>query len=77
MAVRAYVLVNTALGKVEDVVKRLSGIEGIKSADCVTGPYDVIACIEAEDYKALIKLVPEKIHKVEGITRTLTCIATG
>jgi len=77
MAVTAYVLVNTALGKVEDVVKTLSGIEGVRSADSVTGPYDVIACIEAENYEALIKLVPEKIHKVEGITKTLTCIVAG
>ena len=61
MAARAYVLVNTDLGKVEDVAKTLSGIEGVKSADSITGPYDVIACIEAEDYEALVKLVPEKI----------------
>lgn len=77
MAVKAYVLLNTDLGKVEDVVKAVSDIQGVKSADSVTGPYDVIACIEAENYEALMELVPEKIHKVEGITKTLTCIATG
>jgi len=77
MAARAYILVNISVGRVEDVVKALSGIEGVRSADSITGPYDVIACIEAENYEALIKFVPERIHKVEGITKTLTCIATG
>lgn len=72
---KAYVLVQTAVGKTGDVAKALRGEEGIKSADGVTGPYDVIAVVEATDLKAIGELVTKKIHPVEGVQRTLTCLA--
>ena len=75
MAVRAYLLVNAEAGKVEDVVKTLPGIEGVKSVDSVTGPYDAIAIVEADTYEALLGLVPAKIHGLSGIAKTLTCLA--
>lgn len=43
------------------------------SAEDVTGPYDVIARVEAGTVDELGKLVIAKIQDVEGITRTLTC----
>ena len=39
----------------------------------VTGPYDVIAKIEADSVDDIGKLVVSKVQAVEGITRTLTC----
>lgn len=77
MRVRAYVLINTAIGKAREVATKIRPTEGVKSADSVTGPYDVIVQIEADNYEALMKLVPEKIHTVEGITKTVTCIAAS
>jgi hypothetical protein len=38
----------------------------------VTGPYDVVARVEAASIDALGRLVVSKIQTVEGITRTLT-----
>ncbi len=71
---RAYILVQTALGKPGEVVKALRGAEGVKAADVVTGPHDVIAVVEASDVKAIGDLVTEKIHTIEGVERTLTCV---
>jgi DNA-binding Lrp family transcriptional regulator len=45
----------------------------VRSADIVTGPYDVVVRVEAASIDALGRLVVSKIQAVEGITRTLTC----
>jgi len=47
----------------------------VKSVDPVTGPYDVIAIIEAESLNDIGDLVTGKIHPVPGISRTVTCLA--
>jgi DNA-binding Lrp family transcriptional regulator len=72
---KAYVLVETAVGKTKDVVNALKLVEGVKTADPVTGPYDVIALIEQADINAIGNLVTGKIHPVNGVLRTVTCIA--
>ena len=48
-------------------------IEGVQSADDVTGPYDVVVKVSAEDVDQLGKLVVARVQAVEGITRTITC----
>jgi DNA-binding Lrp family transcriptional regulator len=71
--VQAYVLIQTEVGKAAQVADEVRKIQGVESADDVTGPYDVIARVEADDVDQLGKLVVARIQGVEGITRTLTC----
>ena len=73
MTVRAYVLIQTEVGKAAAVASRIGALEGIVSADDVTGPYDVIATAEAGSVDDLGKMVVSKVQMIEGITRTLTC----
>ena len=73
MAVTAYLLIQTEVGKAAYVVEAIREIDGVVSADDVTGPYDVIVVTEAESIDDLGKLVVSKIQAVDGITRTLTC----
>ncbi len=70
---RAFVLIQTEVGKAAQVAQDVKQIEGVTAADDVTGPYDVIVQAEAETLDDLGKLVVSKIQLVEGITRTLTC----
>jgi DNA-binding Lrp family transcriptional regulator len=70
--VRAYVLIQTAVNA-GHVAKEIRDIEGVESADDVSGPYDVIVRTSAADMDALGKMVVAKIQGVDGITRTLTC----
>jgi DNA-binding Lrp family transcriptional regulator len=70
---RAFVLIQTEVGKAAQVAQDVKQIEGVTSADDVTGPYDVIVQAEATTLDDLGKLVVSKIQLVEGITRTLTC----
>jgi DNA-binding Lrp family transcriptional regulator len=73
MAVQAYILIQTEVGKAAAVAKAISNLDGVANAEDVTGPYDVIVRAEARNVDDLGKLVVAKIQGVEGITRTLTC----
>ena len=73
MAVQAYILIQTEVGKAAAVAKAISDLTGVAQAEDVTGPYDVIVRAEAKNVDELGKLVVAKIQGVEGITRTLTC----
>ena len=71
--VEAYVLIQAGVGMAEQVWKDVGKIGGVRLANVVTGPYDVIARVESANIDALGKLVVSTIQGVEGITRTLTC----
>ena len=73
LAVSAFVLIQTEVGKAAQVASEVRKIDGVKSADDVTGPYDVIVNAEAESVDELGKMVVSRVQLVEGITRTLTC----
>ena len=75
MAAKAFVLIETAVGKNKDVVAALKQLEGVKSVDIVTGPYDIIVIIERETLNDIGDLVTGKIHPIAGISRTVTCLA--
>ncbi|MCS7206401.1 MAG: Lrp/AsnC ligand binding domain-containing protein [Dehalococcoidia bacterium] len=72
---KAYILIETAVGKTRDVVQALRTISGMRSVDAVTGPYDVIAVLEADDLNTIGQTVTEKIHTVSGVLRTVTCLS--
>jgi DNA-binding Lrp family transcriptional regulator len=71
--VEAYVLVQTEVGAAADVSDEVGALGGVVSAEATTGPYDVIARVQADSVDALGRLVVSRIHLVEGVTRTLTC----
>jgi DNA-binding Lrp family transcriptional regulator len=77
MATRAYLLVETAVGKTRDVAITLRNLENIESVDVVTGPYDIIAVVSAEDMSVVGNVVTDNIHTVTGVVRTVTCVAVG
>ncbi|CAN7307829.1 MULTISPECIES: Lrp/AsnC family transcriptional regulator [Intrasporangiaceae] len=71
--VQAYILIQTEVGKAASVAEAIAGISGVTLAEDVTGPYDVIARVEASNVDDLGRLVIAKLQDVPGITRTLTC----
>lgn len=71
--VQAYILIQTEVGRAASVASAISALDGVTSAEDVTGPYDVIARVESASVDDLGKLVIAKIQDVQGITRTLTC----
>jgi DNA-binding Lrp family transcriptional regulator len=75
MAVTAFVLVTTSVGRTKQVLQGLRKIDGVKSADAVMGPYDVIAVVEADSLESIGKIITLHFHKVDGLERTTTCQA--
>jgi DNA-binding Lrp family transcriptional regulator len=73
MAVSAYILIQTEVGKASNVVEEIRRLDGIVEADDVTGPYDVIVKAKADTMDELGKMVVSQVQLVEGLTRTLTC----
>ena len=73
--VRAYVLISAHPGHALDVVRSLGQVSGIIQADAITGEYDVIAQIEAEDIGGIGQLIVEKVQTADGVFKTVTCLA--
>src|SRR5258708_33572031 len=73
LAVTAYVLIQTEVGKAAQVAEEVVKIDGVVSAEDVTGPYDVIVRAEAGSVDELGKMVVSKVQLIDGITRPLTC----
>ena len=75
MVAKAFILIETNVGKINEVVAKISQLAGVKSADPVTGPYDVIAVVEAESLNDVGVLITLTIPSIAGISRTVTCLA--
>ena len=77
MPTKAYILIETAVGKSRDVTETLRSLARIQTVDAVTGPYDIIAVVAAEDLNAVGDMVTSQIHTISGIVRTVTCLSVG
>jgi len=75
VAAKAYVLIETAVGRTKEVATAIEKLGGVKSVDPVTGPYDIIAIVEAESLNDIGDVVTRMIHPIVGISRTVTCLA--
>ncbi len=72
MAVSAYILIQTEVGKAASVATEVRGIPGVIAADDVTGPYDVVVRVEAASMDELGRLVVSRVQMLQGITKTTT-----
>ncbi len=77
MATRAFILIETQVGRSQEVARALRALDGVTSVDVVTGTFDVIALAQAANMSALAELVTGSIQGVRGVQRTITCVAAG
>lgn len=75
MAMRVFFLIETEGGRVKEVVSALEQLQGVKSADQVTGPYDVITVIEGANQNDIGELITSKIKPIPYISRLVTCMS--
>jgi DNA-binding Lrp family transcriptional regulator len=75
MTAKAFILIETAVGKNKEIVSAIKLFKGVTGVDYVTGPYDIIAIVEADNLNEIGDLVTQKIHPISGITRTTTCLS--
>ena len=76
MATKAYILIETAVGKSREVAGNLRGITGMQAVDAVTGPYDIIVLLESDDLDTLGQAITGGIQRVDGVLRTNTCLVS-
>jgi DNA-binding Lrp family transcriptional regulator len=76
MAVEAYILVQTEVGRAAGVTTSARALPGVTEAHELMGSYDVIIKASVADLNDLGPLVVSKIQMIQGITRTITCPIT-
>ena len=74
MAISAFVLIDVTGNHTKSAYKTLTRIQGVKSLHAVTGPFDLIAQVEAETIEELNDIVLSRIRGVDGITKTSTAL---
>jgi DNA-binding Lrp family transcriptional regulator len=70
----AFILIEAAPKKARSACGRIARIAGVRSAHLITGPYDIIALVEAADPQAIGSVVIGKIQAVDGVEKTITCV---
>lgn len=69
----AFVLIEVSAGNVLKVFRELSATEGVLSCYAITGQYDLIAQLQADDMNKLGKISLNRIQRIPGVLRTITC----
>jgi DNA-binding Lrp family transcriptional regulator len=72
MSVQAFVFVECEHARCREVQEKLLKIGGVKDVKLVTGPYDIIALVEASSFKVLGDVLISKIQSIPDVKRTLT-----
>lgn len=79
MAIRGYVLIETEVGSARAVGEAMQHLDHkdarVLAVDTVTGPYDVVVQLEADDLDRLGNCITDGIQAVSGVKRTTTCLA--
>ena len=70
----AYVLINTEIGSIPEVLTAIQKIKNITEAHSVYGVYDIVAKVEAETMSKLKDIVTWKIRRLNRVRSTLTMI---
>lgn len=70
----AYVLINTELGSVPEVLDTVKKINEIKEAHAVFGVYDIVTKVEVVSTHNLKEIVTMKVRSINQVRSTLTMI---
>ena len=74
---KAYVLINTELGRESEVTEALRGVKEITAIYSLYGVYDVIAEVEAETMDEVKEVVFNHIRRLGHVRNTMTLITYG
>ena len=73
METRAYVLIETAMGRSREVSLALQECQWIEYAERVAGPYDIVAIVRGEDICDLGDMVNDGLRPIDGVIRVVVC----
>ena len=70
----AYVLINTEIGCIPEVLVAIKKIKNVTEAHSVYGVYDLVVKVEAETMGKLKDIVTWNIRRLNNVRSTLTMI---
>ena len=73
MGQKAYLLIETAVGKTGEVAKFLEGQTWLDSVERMTGPYDIVAVAHAPEGCKIDDLANDGIKGLDGIAWMAVC----
>ncbi len=74
MPARAYVLIRTQPGLTDAIYQSLLKSSLVRSLEMITGPYDLVAVIEAATTNDILVAVRRDIRPAAGVWDTVTCL---
>ena len=71
---RAYVLIEADPAHIQYIIEELAKVENVRSADVVTGIYDIIVFVEGENQNEIGRVVIRDINPIKGVKKATTCM---
>lgn len=73
---KAIVLITAEPGMDREVAGRIKKVDGVGNVYLVTGLYDIVADVQAQDDASMIALAYDNIRSIDGIreTHTMFCL---
>lgn len=71
---RSLILIKCEAGSMKYVLERVSSFDKVLDAAMLTGPYDVMAIVEADEMREITETLVNKIRNVTGVEETVTNI---
>jgi DNA-binding Lrp family transcriptional regulator len=73
---KALILINTAPGADRGVANKVKKLKGVQNVYLVSGLYDVVAEVQADDASGMVAFVYDKLRVIKGIsgTHTMFCL---
>ncbi|HEV2231337.1 MAG TPA: Lrp/AsnC ligand binding domain-containing protein [Thermoplasmata archaeon] len=69
-----YLLVETEVGRLDEVRRRLQAEPNVVEVEAVTGPFDLIAKVRAPHINEALEVVVHRIRRIPGIKGTETLV---
>lgn len=67
---RAYVLIESSSERARSLQRAIQRLKGVRNADLVVGPCDIIAVVEGPNIRAIKSLVASKVEPLKGVFKT-------
>jgi len=74
---KAYVLLNSELGREYSVIEALQGVNEITNIQTIYGVYDIIIEMETDSIDRLKEIIFNKVRRLEYVKNTISLITYG
>ncbi len=70
---RAYVFIETAVGRSREIAIELQKYEWVECAERVAGPYDIVVMVQAHPLVDPEAMLRRELEEMDGIIRMVVC----